>query len=176
MLFRSKGAYLIKPLVPGAYDLEVSFVTYKLQKINAVSVSAGKITFMDFSMKPDNDLPVVEIKWEPPMIDPEITASMVVIPAETIEQGIERDVAGMVANTGGGVFQREEGGSLNVRGARENSTVYVVDGVRMYGDFSLPKSAIAEVTAITGGIPAQFGDATGGIILITTKSYSGKRH
>jgi outer membrane receptor protein involved in Fe transport len=43
----------------------------------------------------------------------------------------------------------------------------------MSGNFSLPMNAIAEINVITGGVPAQFGDATGGIVVITTKSYAG---
>ena len=36
----------------------------------------------------------------------------------------------------------------------------------------LPKSAIEEVSVMTGGVPANFGDATGGIISITTRGAS----
>ena len=35
-----------------------------------------------------------------------------------------------------------------------------------------PKSAIEEVAVITGGLPANYGDATGGIISITTRGAS----
>jgi outer membrane cobalamin receptor len=69
------------------------------------------------------------------------------------------------------VVQTEEGGSLNIRGSRAGDTQYIVDGIKVNEGFSVPKSAIAYITVITGGIPAQFGDATGGIIIITTKNY-----
>jgi outer membrane receptor protein involved in Fe transport len=45
--------------------------------------------------------------------------------------------------------------------------------VKVIGAFSIPKAAIKEMSVLTGGIPAQFGDATGGIIIITTKGYVG---
>jgi outer membrane cobalamin receptor len=109
------------------------------------------------------------------MVDAGITPTMIVLDSDEIEHSVTRDVVDMVANTTG-VYQKEEGGSINVRGARENSTIYVVDGIRMFGDFSLPRNAIEEITVITGGIPAQFGDATGGVVLITTKSYRNKRN
>jgi outer membrane cobalamin receptor len=95
---------------------------------------------------------------------------MTVLDAEEIEQSLVRDVRDLAATTAG-VYQEEEGGSLNVRGSRSDATQYIVDGIKVIGPFSLPKSAIAEVTVITGGIPAQYGDATGGIVLITTKRY-----
>jgi hypothetical protein len=165
-----KGEYKIKPLVPGSYDLEFSYVMYKKQKLGSIVVSANKTTYINITLEGDNDLPEIVIKWQAPLIDPGTTPSMVVLDAEEINNAVSRDISDMVANTVG-VFQKEEGGSLNVRGARENSTIYVVDGIRMHTGFSLPKSAIAEVTVLTGGIPAQYGDATGGIVLITTKSY-----
>ena len=36
----------------------------------------------------------------------------------------------------------------------------------------LPQSAIDQMTVVTGGLPAQYGDATGGIISITTQGPS----
>jgi len=169
------GNYVIKPLTPGDYIVEFSFVGYNKQIVNNVKVSADKITFVDAAISTDLTLPIVEIPWEDPLIDPGIVSTMEIIDTEEIDQSVERDVRSFVATTGG-VYQKEEGGSLNIRGSRDNSTVYVVDGIRMYGDFSLPKSAIQEITVLTGGIPAQFGDATGGVVLITTKSFRMKKH
>ena len=37
---------------------------------------------------------------------------------------------------------------------------------------ALPQSALEQVTVITGGMPAKYGDATGGVIEVTTKGPS----
>ncbi len=166
----SMGEYKIKPLTAGLYDLESSYVLYKPQPIKEVAVSAEKITYLNFALEPNNELPVVDITWEPPMVDPGVTSTMTTLSSEDIKHAATRDIRDQIASAAG-VFQREENGSVNVRGSRDNATLYVVDGIRMTGGFSLPNSAIAEITIITGGIPAQFGDATGGVVLITTKSY-----
>ncbi len=165
-----KGEYKIKPLVVGKYDLQFSFVTFKPYKVEAVSVSAENITYVDVVLEPNNDLPIVVITWEPPMIDAGNTSTVTTITSEDIKYSVTRDVISNVANTAG-VVQTKEGGSLNIRGSRDNSTMYIVDGIKMFGSFSVPNSAIEEITVLTGGIPAQYGDATGGIVLITTKSY-----
>lgn len=164
------GHFRIRPLNPGTYDLRFSFVTFSTLTLTGVVVNAEKTTWLDISLKPDNQLPIVIIPWERPLVDPGNVSDMVILDADEIDQAVTRDVKDLVA-TAPGVFQRDDGGSLNVRGSREDATMYVVDGVRMTGPFSLPKSAIAEITVLTGGIPAQYGDATGGIVLITTKSY-----
>ena len=38
----------------------------------------------------------------------------------------------------------------------------------------MPTSGIEQITVITGGVPAKYGDATGGIISVTTKGPSSK--
>jgi outer membrane receptor protein involved in Fe transport len=157
------------------YDLRISFVTYATATITGVTVSADKATVVNVQLGPDNLLPVVEIPWEEPLIDPGNVSDVFVLDAGEIDQAVSRDIKDLVAMAPG-VYQQDEGGSLNVRGSRDNATQYIVDGVKMTGPFSLPKSAIAEITVITGGVPAQYGDATGGIIVITTKSYRNHKH
>jgi hypothetical protein len=47
----------------------------------------------------------------------------------------------------------------------------MIDGVKVIGEPQLPNQGIAEMVVITGGLPAQFGDTTSGVVLITTKSF-----
>ena len=49
---------------------------------------------------------------------------------------------------------------------------FYIDGIKVRGSTNLPKSAIEEVSVMTGGVPANFGDATGGIISVTTRGAS----
>ena len=73
-----------------------------------------------------------------------------------------------------GVVQDERGGGLNVRGGRNNATVYYVDGVKVRGLNALPQRSIEQLTVITGGTPAQYGDMIGGVVSITTAGPSYK--
>ncbi|MBK5286011.1 MAG: TonB-dependent receptor plug domain-containing protein, partial [Bacteroidia bacterium] len=95
------------------------------------------------------------------------------ITQEEIKVAPTRDVKG-VASTAAGVYQRDEGGDLNVRGSRSNATDYYIDGIKVRGSTSIPQSGIEQITVVTGGVPAQYGDATGGIISITTRGPSKK--
>ena len=61
-----------------------------------------------------------------------------------------------------------------MRGSRSNATTYYVDGIKVVGNSNVPTSAIEQITVVTGGLPAKYGDATGGIISITTKGPSNK--
>ena len=79
------------------------------------------------------------------------------------------DVAAVSAN----VFQASEGGALNIKGARSDGTVYYIDGVKVTGGLGLNKDAIDQTVALTSGLPAAYGDATGGVISVTTRGPSG---
>jgi Ca-activated chloride channel family protein len=76
-----------------------------------------------------------------------------------------------VASTVGGVNQSEASGELTIRGARTDGNIYFIDGVKVTGDPSIPKSAMQQTRVYTSGIPANYGDVTGGVVEITTKSF-----
>jgi hypothetical protein len=49
--------------------------------------------------------------------------------------------------------------------------LYIIDGVKVTGDPQVPQRGLEEIVVITGGIPAQYGDTTSGVVIITTKSF-----
>jgi hypothetical protein len=77
--------------------------------------------------------------------------------------------AAAIAQSVGGVNSDEGTGEISVRGSRSDGTYYYIDGIKVRGSSNLPKSALEEVSVITGGVPANYGDVTGGIIAITTR-------
>ena len=78
-----------------------------------------------------------------------------------------------IAQTVAGASTAGTGGGVSIRGAR-TSTWYYIDGIKVRGSSALPKSAIEEVQVVTGGIPANIGDATGGVINISLRNASRK--
>ncbi|HIA06608.1 MAG TPA: hypothetical protein EYN71_07910 [Flavobacteriales bacterium] len=166
------GYYTIKPLPPGLYDLKVSFVGYKSIKMTGVIVTPDAITFQDLKMASTaEELDVVEvIGYEIPLISKDKTMSGETVSRDDIAAMPSRSVLGIAA-TVGGVFQAANG-DINIRGARDNATNIYIDGVKVRGSSGIPQSAIDQVSVVTGGIPARYGDATGGIISITTRGPS----
>ena len=69
----------------------------------------------------------------------------------------------------------DEGSSVNVRGSRSEATDYYVDGVKVRGSLALPQSAIEQITVMSSGLSAMYGDATGGIISVTSKGRKGNQ-
>jgi outer membrane receptor protein involved in Fe transport len=55
------GTYTL-PLPPGTYTLEISYISYQIQEITGVKITAGGVTKLDISMKPaDNSLKEVVV-------------------------------------------------------------------------------------------------------------------
>lgn len=167
------GEYTIKPLQPGAYTLKVTYVGYTDLVITGVLVSNDKITFQDLSVgKKVVETKEVEIvAYKVPLIDKGNTSVGATLTREEIEAAPTRDVRS-VASQAAGVFQKDDGDDVTVRGSRSEATDYYVDGIRIRGSNRLPQAGVEQVTTIVGGTPAQYGDATGGIISITTRGPS----
>jgi hypothetical protein len=62
-------------------------------------------------------------------------------------------------------------GQLVFRGARKGDMIYMMDGVKMNAVSKVPSCSIGEMMVYTGGIPAKYGDTTGGVVVMETKSY-----
>ncbi|MBI9067128.1 MAG: carboxypeptidase-like regulatory domain-containing protein [Salinivirgaceae bacterium] len=166
------GNYTVKPVPAGKFTVKASYVGYNSLQVNDVLVYNDKVRFLDLNMSSSTQqLEEIDIvAFANPLIDKDNTTTGGVVTSEEISKMAGRS-AESVASTVGGVYQ-EDGQVKSVRGAREGATVYYIDGVKVRGSKSLPKSSIAEVSVVTGGVPAKYGDATGGIISITTKGAS----
>lgn len=168
------GWYVIKPLEPGKYDIKAKFIGYKTFMTTNVVVSPDKITFLNIKMDQAVELleEVTIVDYKQPLIEKDNPGSHETILKEDIAK-IPGRSALSVAQTVSGVYSKDDGsGDLNVRGTRDEATDIYIDGVKVRGSSSVPAQAIEQVSVFAGGLPAQYGDATGGIISITTRGPS----
>jgi hypothetical protein len=163
------GNFSIKPISPGSYDLLVTSVGYKPVKITGIEINANKITFQNIAMETTAiDITEFEvIEYEVPLITKDGGPSGGTVNREELARMPGRSATAIAATVGG--VQTNSDGEISIRGAREENTFYYIDGVKMRGTTRLPKAAIQEVSVLTGGIPANYGDVTGGVISITTR-------
>jgi hypothetical protein len=170
------GKFIISSLEPGKYDVEVKFVGYNSIKETGVVVNSDKYTIREYQMSTSSEMldEVEVIIYEVPLINKDGGASGGTVTRDDISKMAARSATG-VAKTVGGVYSAEDGGEgVSIRGARSDATYYYIDGIKVRGSSNLPKSAIQEVSVITGGVPANYGDITGGIISITTRGPSSR--
>lgn len=167
------GYFSIKPLDPGTYDVEFSALSYGTVIITGVKINTDRITTLNQQVKPESTViaGVEIVAYKIPLIDKESNSTKTTISSEEIKSLPTRNIQS-IASTSAGVFQEDEGSALSIKGSRDNATEYYIDGIRVRGSTNLPANAIEQLTVITGGVPARYGDATGGIINIVTKGPS----
>ncbi|MEO1258098.1 MAG: TonB-dependent receptor [Bacteroidota bacterium] len=168
------GYYSLTELDAGTYDVVFSYTGYQDFKITDVLVNSGKVNALDAKVSSgiNIDLDIV-VKYERPLVSKDETTQGKVFSSEEIAQLPTRNVNAL-ASLGAGATASDDGEAINIRGSRSNGTDVYIDGVRVFGNSSIPPQYIEELQVITGGIEARYGDVTGGIISITTKGPSDK--
>lgn len=165
-----EGGYSSSPLTPGVYSIEVSSVGYARYVLENVRIGSEEIKKIDIPLtqasKTTKEVEIVAYKE--PLIGVN-NGERTKITSEQIAKIPTRNPSDMVA-TFGNVTSSDYGKGLNVRGNRSTDNAVFINGIRQFGTSLPPAEAIEEISLITGGVPAQYGDALGGILSITTKS------
>lgn len=168
------GDYAIKGIPAGKYDVEISFVGYQGIKLAGVLITNSSITFLNKSLgiKEGKGYEFIYETWKIDLLGAGTPGTMKRLgPDEISYSATLRGVGDIIGSNVPKVYMKDSGGDLNFSGSRSGSTLYMIDGVKVIGEPQLPNQGIAEMVVITGGLPAQFGDTTSGVVLITTKSY-----
>ena len=164
------GNFVITNIDNGTYDVEASYLGYTTERKTGVVLGSGKVSRVSFKLAIAGvELDIVTIsEYKAPLIDIDNTTTGATVTAEKIQNLPTKSVNAIAATTAG--VSSVDGGDINIRGGRTNATAYYVDGVRVMG--LIPQSEIEQMQVITGGLEARYGDATGGLISLTTKGPS----
>lgn len=166
------GKYTIKPLNAGIYEMVVQSPGTHTKYMKGIEVNPDKTSYVDLKVL-NNDLPdvVVEDTYEKPIVDKNFVDMKSLNADEFLHMAVDRgDIKAAIVNISSEVSM-DDNGDLHVRGGRGDATAFIVDGVRSPGITGVSALAVENVSIITGGIPAQYGDATSGFIVVTTKDY-----
>lgn len=169
------GFYNFPNLDPGTYDVEISYVGYATVRNTGIIVYGGQSNKADIVLSTGGGVDLEEIvvvAYEVPLVEQDKTTSGGTLTSEQLKKLPTRNIGAIAANVAG-VSSGDEGDDLYMKGSRSASTFYMVDGIRVQGNL-IPESEIEQIQIVTGGIEAQYGDVTGGLINITTKGPSKK--
>ncbi|MBK6933231.1 MAG: carboxypeptidase regulatory-like domain-containing protein [Saprospirales bacterium] len=159
---------------PGNYDVEVSYTGFQAQKVTAVRVLVNTINTLDFTLVSGNVLGEVTVSaFKVPLIEQDKTQGGQTLTSEQIRNLPTRSVNAIVATTAG--TTSIDGGAINIKGSRSNATNYYIDGIRVSGS-PPPVQDIEQLQVITGGLGAEYGDVTGGVISVVTKGPASEYH
>jgi outer membrane receptor protein involved in Fe transport len=106
------------------------------------------------------------------LIDPEEPSKLTIIAAQFEDNPQRKNPVALIASTSPDIYKSHNSDELYFRGSRSDAMAYYVDGVKITDGLSgVPPDGIASITIFTGGLPARYGDVTGGVVAIETKSY-----
>lgn len=175
----ANGEFTVLYVPVGAHTVLASYISYDPFTYTNVIVNADQTTNIAFRLRPT----VIEVQGitvvaERPMIvtsktstDRAVTSSEISrLPITTLNQVISLQPGVVQSNLG-----------THLRGGRAEEIAYVVDGmvtmVPNLGQQSarINPTAIEEVTVVSGGFDAEYGEALSGIINVVTKE-GGTKH
>jgi hypothetical protein len=170
------GNYFLKTLDPGEYQIVVTYVGYRKYVANEIQVTSASIKFWNIdleSLGEDGvDLGTVTIAATKSGELINQDENKKTLSAKDIMKLPQRGV-GAIANTSSGT--NSKGGGISFLGNRTDGTRLFIDGVPVIGSTAMPTVGQEQIDLIQSGVPAMFGDLTGGAINITTKG-PGRKH
>ena len=168
----AEGKYVYKPLNAGEYELVVTSAEHTTLRKTKIPVDPNEATYVDLKMTVNTlGMVVIETEFEKPLVDPTMI-DIISINADDWNNSVNRSEGVLEAiNTYYSGSTQDSQGEWHLHGARAGATEYIVDGVRVTEMTGLPNSSIENVSMISGGIPAMYGDLTSGVIIVTTKDY-----
>lgn len=178
-----KGRYFILNVAPGTYSVSGSYYGYRTVTKTEVLVKTDQNRIINFSLglkTIEKDEFAIEVVAERPIIEMDVTGSVQTVTAEKIKQLPVNNVNEILDASAGVV---STGGQLHFRGGRSNEALYMVDGMSIKDPISgagsgleVGKGAIEEVSVLTGGFDAEYGEAQSAIINIVTKEGTPEYH
>lgn len=165
------GMYYIKALEPGTYTVVAKYQGYVDEVIEGVRVTSGQITFLNITMSKSDGKEFKEFvkrQYRVPLVEGDKNKTS--ITDKEIVNLPTRNL-GSIANLSSAATQTA-GGGISFLGSRTDGTAIFIDGVRVIGSSNVSQAAQGQIDIIQSGIPAQYGDFTGGAISITTKGPS----
>jgi hypothetical protein len=184
------GRFSVPFLTPGAYSVRGELQGFKAVEQKNITVSLGQAVDLPLKMEVGGLSETVQVTGSSPIIDTSSTTTGAVLSSDMFSQvPVGRRLSDTLymapgVSTGGSI------GSANpsISGGSGLENQYVIDGVNVtnqgygaLGSYSIvfgslgnatPFDFVKEVQVKTGGYEAEFGQSTGGVVNVVTKSGS----
>ena len=170
------GEYVILNVDVGEYSVTASYSAggYDDQKQTGIKVSVDQKTKVNFTLNVTTGVTteVITITGERKGIDVEQSGRL--IDNQQITNSGIKNLNTIVSKTAG-VVTDERGGDINIRGGRSSENLVIVDGVQTNNPLDgsstgfVSTSLIQEISVLTGGFGAEYGNALSGVINVSTK-------
>lgn len=177
----TQGKYRINQIQPRTYSVTCSMVGYQDQQINSVKINLDETAVLNFTLEimatKIEGIKIIESGHK--YVNRLNTGSSYFVTDELMDEAPIDETIDLLALQPG-IY--ENNGEIYIRGGKPNEVVYFIDGVSINDPLqgssalTIDKDAIQEIKVITGGYPAEFGNAQSGIINIITKTGTDRYH
>jgi hypothetical protein len=185
-----EGRYTIPFLTPGTYLVRAELSGFKAVEQKNVNVSLGQAIDLGLKLEVGGVAEIVQVTGSAPVIDTKSTTTGAILSTDVLASiPVGRRVSDALY-LAPGVSSSGTAGRANpsVSGGTGLENQYVVDGANVtntgyggLGSYSIifgslgnatPYNFVEEIQVKTGGYEAEFGQATGGVVNVVTKSGS----
>jgi hypothetical protein len=177
----ASGGFRFPNLDPGSYTVTLSSPTYTGFEEKDIYVGIDDHVEREYLLEKAKDAAagekVIRVTATRPMVDATRVSQGTSISAELTDRtATSRSYQGVALLTPGVVGGSTAAGNPSVHGGTPFSNVYLLDGLNITDPVTQTFStnfnfdAIGELEVITGGLDAEYGNTTGGLLNIVTKS------
>jgi len=170
------GFFYILNVPPGNYSVKAGVIGYEAMTISNIAVAADRTTNVNFDLRPTVlEGEEVVVTAERPIVEHAVTGSEIVMDVGYIERAPIFDLNDALDNQTG---TQNTGATTFIRGGLSSELNYILDGASLnsgiIGDNyqRLNMSAIQEISIMTGGYNAEYGQAMSGIVNVITREAS----
>jgi outer membrane receptor protein involved in Fe transport len=173
------GEYTVLYVPVGSHKVISSYISYDPFTYTSVVVNADQTTVLNFRLRPT----VIEVKGVTVVAEREmIVVSKTGTDRAVTSQEMDRlpvTTINQVITLQAGVVESDLG--THLRGGRTDEITYFVDGIMTkvpntgWQSVRVNPNAVEEVTVVSGGFDAEYGDALSGVVNIVTKE-GGTKH
>src|ERR1700739_2765554 len=196
----ASGFYSIPNLVPGPYEVKVSATGFSTSA-QSITLAVAQQQQLNFSLKVGQTSTTVQVTEAAPQIDLTSSAVSGQVESETarelplngrdwtspavLQPGV-KPIETQMSYATSARGNRGFGGEMTISGQRSTFNNYRIDGISV-NDYALAApgnvigvvlgvDAVQEFSVLTGGFPAEYGRATGGIVNAISRSGTNQFH
>lgn len=175
------GRYFIINVPVGTYGVQASMLGYSKKTVVDVIVSADRVASVDFSLSSETiETQEVIVTADRGKLNKEVTGSQLVVTNDQLVNSVGiREVNTFLEKQPG---VTKENGFLTIRGGSADQTGTMLNGISFNNaatgnaETSIPMSAIEQISLLSGGYNAEYGNFRSGLINVVTKSGSKEQY
>jgi Carboxypeptidase regulatory-like domain len=172
MLADMDGGFKFSALTPGLYTLKSWAMGTDTTAISSIQIKPDNISMLGSVELRLSTLmgKMFELVHTEPLVSSEPSKIQIGI-GDIKHSGNIQNPKELFASMNSDIIIPEGSSEMIIRGSRPGDVIYYVDGVKSDDLNGVPGVGIGSMMGYTGGVPAKYGDTTGGVVILETKSY-----